>query len=251
MLSLPGVEGGTFDSGVIRQTVSRAAVGRTSTKAITDECAKTYSDDYILTQLHTIIPTILEQVGNQLLAQQAAMILSPRRPRIICLDFPDVHYHGDPYKDLAELCSTTPRDDTTKCHRYCAAFVLVRAKPLIVAVTAVRSDESRVDAAERVLGRVVALLFDIECILADRGFYLGAAIRRFREVAPTIVPVIRRGKRLAEKLETTISYWSEYTMFKGSERELRFPLAVCVSYQQGKRGKQGPSRARVRGVRSV
>jgi IS4 transposase len=28
-------------------------------------------------------------------------------------------------------------------------------------------------------------------------------------------------------------------MYEGSERELRFPLAVCVSYQQGNRGKHG------------
>ena len=59
---------------------------------------------------------------------------------------------------------------------------------------------------------------------------IGRACQRLR---------IRRGKRLAAKLETTISYWSKYTMFKGSEREAEFPLAVCVSYQQGKRGKQG------------
>ena len=59
---------------------------------------------------------------------------------------------------------------------------------------------------------------------------IGRACQRLR---------IRRGKRLAAKLETTISYWSKYTMFKDSERELHFPLAVCVSYQQGKRRKQG------------
>ncbi len=44
---------------------------------------------------------------------------------------------------------------------------------------------------------------------------------------------------MAEKLETSISYWTEYAMYEGSERELRFPLAVCVSYRQGKRGKHG------------
>ena len=126
-----------------------------------------------------------------------------------------------------------------KCHRYCAAFVLAHSKPLIVAVTAVRGDESRADAAERVLGRVVALPFDIACILADRGFEVEAAIRSFQETAPTIVSVVRRGERLAKALKTNISYWSEYTMYEGSERELRFPLAVCVSYQQGKRGKNG------------
>lgn len=42
---------------------------------------------------------------------------------------------------------------------------------------------------------------------------------------------------MAEKLDTTVSYWTEYVMYEGSERELRFPLAVCVSYQQGNRGK--------------
>ena len=34
---------------------------------------------------------------------------------------------------------------------------------------------------------------------------------------------------MAKKLETSISYWTEYVMYEGSERELRFPLAVCVS----------------------
>jgi hypothetical protein len=44
---------------------------------------------------------------------------------------------------------------------------------------------------------------------------------------------------MAEKLNTTVSYWTEYVMYEGSERELRFPLAVCVSYQHGNRGKHG------------
>ncbi|WP_212750773.1 hypothetical protein [Haloterrigena sp. H1] len=44
---------------------------------------------------------------------------------------------------------------------------------------------------------------------------------------------------MAEKLDTSVSYWTEYVMYEGSERELRFPLAVCVSYQQGNRGKHG------------
>jgi len=44
---------------------------------------------------------------------------------------------------------------------------------------------------------------------------------------------------MAERLDTTVSYWTKYVMYKGSERELRFPLAVCVSYQQGNRDKHG------------
>jgi len=44
---------------------------------------------------------------------------------------------------------------------------------------------------------------------------------------------------MARKLDTTISCWEEYVMYEGSKRELRFPLAVCVSYQQGNRNKHG------------
>ena len=135
-------EGVAFDPRVIWRTVCRAAVRRKSINGVIDDTLQTYSDDYTLAQLHTIPATILEEIVNDLLAQQATMILGRCRPRIICLDFLDNYYHGSPDKKLAELCSTMPRDGTTKCHRYCAAFVLVRSKPLIVAVTAVHSDES-------------------------------------------------------------------------------------------------------------
>jgi len=237
-ISIPGVEGAVFDSGIIHDTLLHAAVEHDSISAITDSTRNTYSDDYTLTQLHTLDPREIEETANRLLAEQATMILGPL-PRIICLDFIDIHYHGCPYSDPAELCHTTPRDGTSQCHRYLAAFTLCPAKPLIVAVTAVRSDEPASDAVDRVIDRVTALPFEIQAILADRGFANAASIKRLQSTAPVILPVIRRGKQLAEKLETTVSYWTEYAMYAGSEREVRFPLAVCVSYQQGKRGKHG------------
>lgn len=71
-LPLPGVEGCSFDSGVIWQTVEQAAVDQKSIKAATDSIRRTYSDDYTLAQLHTIPAAELETVVNDLLAQQAA-----------------------------------------------------------------------------------------------------------------------------------------------------------------------------------
>jgi hypothetical protein len=237
-IPIPGVEAAVFDSGIIRQTLLHAAVGQKSVKAVTDSTRNTYSDDYTLTQLHTVPTAELEQIVHELFVQQAAMILGPG-PRIICLDFVDIHYHGSPHSDAGALCHTTPRDGTSQCHRYLAGFVLCRAKPLIVAVTPVRGDEPTSDAVERLLDHVAALPVEVACLLCDRGFYDGASIDRLRTVAPVALPIIRRGKQMAEKLETSISYWTEYAMYKGSERELRFPLAVCVSYRQGKRGKHG------------
>jgi len=180
----------------------------------------------------------LELLVNSLFVQQAAMILGPG-PRIICLDFVDIHYHGCPHAEKGELCHTKPRDGTSKCHRYLAGFVLCRAKPLVVAVTPVRGDESTSDVVERLLDHIVALPFEVAGLLADRGFYNGASIERLSAVAPVALPIIRRGKQMARKLDTTISCWEEYVMYEGSKRELRFPLAVCVSYQQGNRNKHG------------
>ncbi len=229
-IPIPGVEGCGFDCGIIRQTLLQAAVDQKSIKPVTDTTRGTYSDDYTLAQLQTVPPDELEAVVNDLFVQQAAMILGPG-PRIICLDFVDIHYHGCPHAEVGELCHTKPRDGTSQCHRYLAGFVLCRVKPLVVAVTPVRSDEPKIDAVERLLYRVAALPFDVVGLLADRGFYDGESIERLDAVAPVALPIIRRGKQMAGKLDTTVSYWTEYVMYEGSERELRFPFAVCVSYQ--------------------
>ncbi|MFC4987855.1 hypothetical protein [Saliphagus infecundisoli] len=70
------------------------------------------------------------------------------------------------------------------------------------------------------LDHVAALPFDVAGVLADRGFYDGTSIERLDAAAPVALPIIRRGKRMAEKLDTTVSYWTEYVMYEGSEREL-------------------------------
>ena len=44
---------------------------------------------------------------------------------------------------------------------------------------------------------------------------------------------------MQEKLDVHKSYMTTYRMYKGRERELCFPLAVSVSYQNGDRGKHG------------
>lgn len=63
---IPGVEGCGFDSGVIRETLFQAAGDQKLIKAITDTTQRTYSDDYTLTQLHTIPPDELEAIVNDL-----------------------------------------------------------------------------------------------------------------------------------------------------------------------------------------
>jgi len=132
-----------------------------------------------------------------------------------------------------------PKDGTTTCHRYCTAYVVSNGKPVTLAMTYVRSDEDEADAVERVLARVENYPFRIDLLLADSGFYNERVIRRARDIAPTVVHVPKKGERMKDKLETHKSYMTTYRMYKDSEPELRFPLAVAVSYQNGDRGKHG------------
>jgi len=107
-------------------------------------------------------------------------ILDPDRSRIVIIDFVDNPYHGSYLTHPREVCSMKPRDGTTNCHRYCTAFVLDTKKPLTLAITPVVSDEDAADAVGRVLDRVEQLPFEVDAILADRGYYQERVIRRAR-----------------------------------------------------------------------
>jgi len=132
-----------------------------------------------------------------------------------------------------------PKDGTTTCHRYCTAYVVSNGKPVTLAMTYVRNDETEADAVERVLARAKNSPFEINLLLADSGFFNERVIRRARDIAATVVHVPKKGERMKDKLDTHKSYMTTYRMYKDCERELRFPLAVAVSYQNGDRGKHG------------
>jgi len=238
-LPLPGIEGSPLDSGDIWPVVTMASVNQTSVWEVTSQTDDTPCDDTVMTWLHTLQRGWLEFSANLLFRHLALTILDPDRSRIVSIDFVDNPYHGQPDEDDGELCSSSPTDGTTTCHRYCTAYVVSNGKPVTLALTYVRSDEQEADAVERVLDRVGAYPFEIDLLLADRGFYNGRVIRCGRELATIVIPVQRKGERMKEKLETHCSYMTTYRMFKDSERELRFPLAVSVSYHNGDRGKHG------------
>jgi len=189
--------------------------------------------------LHTLQRDHLELAANILFRHLAMTILDPDRSRIVSIDLVDSPYHGSPDEDSGELCKTTPTDDTTTCHRYCSAYVVSNGKPVTLALTYVRSDEKEADAVERILDHIGACLFEIDLLLADRGFYNERVIRRARDLATTVIPVRKKDERVKDKLATHRSYMTTYRMYKDSERELCFPLAVSVSYQNRDRGKHG------------
>ena len=61
---------------------------------------------------------------------------------------------------------------------------------MTLAMTYVRSDESEADAVERIPDRIGVYLFEIDLLLADRGFYNERLLRRSRDIAATVVRLI-------------------------------------------------------------
>lgn len=93
----------------------------------------------------------LEATLNRLLRELALLCLDSARPRPVAIDYMDNSYHGEEYEDPGELCSMKARDGTTTFHRYCTASVISASKPLSIAFTEVRGDESRCPTIDRVL----------------------------------------------------------------------------------------------------
>ncbi len=238
-LPLPGIEGSPLDPGEIWGAVTLAAVNQTSVWETCKDNDNAPCDDTVMDWLNTLNREWLERIANDLLKEMAMTILDPDRSRIVSIDFVDNPYHGTYADESSELCRMAAKDGTTTCHRYCSAYLVSNWKPVTLAMTYVRSDESEADAVERVLDRIETYPFEIDLLLADRGFYNERILRRSRDIAATVVPAQKKGKRMKKKLDTHCSYMTTYRMYKDCKRELEFPLAVAVSYQAGDCGKNG------------
>jgi len=238
LVPMEGIEGSGLDSEEIMEVVLRAAVGTTSVNGVTTNTEDTPNRETVMDWLHTLEKEPMLDAVNDILALVALTVLDRDGSRTVCIDFMDNPFHGNP-ADEDEFRRMNARDGTTKCHRYCTAFVLAQGKPLTLAVEPVDGDDSKADAVERVLARVETYPFEITQILMDRDAFVGELIGILRKTAPPVFPV-RTGKdSLRKKLSVNASHMTEETICEGNEHEQTYPLAVNVTYQNGDRGKSG------------
>jgi len=238
LIPMEGIEGSRLDSEEIIEVVLRAAVDTTSVNGVTTNTEDTPNRKTVMDWLHTLEKEPMLNAVNDLLALTAMTVLDRGGSRTICLDFMDNPFHGHP-DDENEFRRMQARDGTTKCHRYCTAFVIAQGKPLTLAVEPVDGEDSKADAVERVLARVETYPFEIDQILMDRDAYVGKLIGILRETAPPVFPVKTGKDSLRRKLSATASHMTEETICEGKKYEQTYPLAVNITYQNGDRGKSG------------
>ena len=241
LVPMDGIEGSGLDPEEIMEVVLRAAVGTTSVNGVTTKTSDTPNRKTVMDWLHTLEKPAMLDAVNDILALVAMTVLDPPRSRTVCIDFMDNPFHGYP-EDEDEFRRMKARDGTTKCHRYCTAFVIARGKPLTLAIEPVAGEDSKADAVERVLARVETYPFETERILIDRAAFAGELIGVLRETAPPVFPVKTGKDSLQRKLSVNASYMTEETICEGKEHEQTYPLAVNVTYQNGDRGKSGVKR---------
>ena len=238
LIPMEGIEGSNLDSDQIMEVALRAAVDQTSVNGVTTNTENTPNRETVMDWLHTLEKEPMLDAVNDILALVGMTVLDRDRSRTICIDFMDNPFHGFP-EDENEFRRMQARDGTTKCHRYCTAFVIAQGKPLTLAVEPVDGEDSKADAVERVLARVETYPFEIERILMDRDAFVGELIGVLRQTAPPVFPV-RTGKdSLRKKLSVSASQMTEETICEGEEHEQTYPLAVNVTYENGDRGKSG------------
>jgi len=238
LIPMEGIEGSGLDSEEIMEVVLRAAVDTTSVNGVTTNTEDTPNREPVMDWLHTLEREPMLDAVNDILALVAMTVLDRGGSRTICLDFMDNPFHGYP-DDEDEFRRMEARDGTTKCHRYCTAFVIAQGKPLTLSVEPVDGEDSKADAVERVLARVETYPFETDQILMDRDAFVGELIGVLRETAPPVFPVITRKDSLRKKLSKAASHMTEETICEGKEHEQTYPLAVNVTYQNGDRGKSG------------
>jgi hypothetical protein len=241
LIPMEGIEGSGLDPEGIMEVVLRAAVGTTSINGVTTKTTDTPNRKTVMDWLHTIEKHAMLDAVNDILALVAMTVLDRGGSRTVCIDFMDNPFHGYP-EDEDEFRRMKARDGTTKCHRYCTAFVIARGKPLTLAIEPVAGEDSKADAVERVLARVETYPFETERILIDRAAFAGELIGVLRETAPPVFPVKTGKDSLREKLSVNASYMTEETICEGKEHEQTYPLAVNVTYHNGDRGKHGVKR---------
>lgn len=184
----------------------------------------------------------LEDTLNQMLVDR----LPPRldyRPRQVAIDFTLIPYHGEPAREEEEIRRSRAKSGTTHFHCYATAYIIYKNKRVTVALTMVRADDETLTVLQRLLSRLKVLHIRCKRLYLDRGFYSVQVIRFLQTCSfVSVMPVIRRGKRMKALLKVNQSYRTEYTMTSPKHGSVTFPVWVVCRYLKGRRGKHGIER---------
>jgi hypothetical protein len=196
------------------------------------------SEETIRQALYAGLPEFaeLQRQLNRALAGRLPRALRRRRQRL-AIDLTLIPYHGEPFRDPAEVYRGPAKDGTSHFHAYATAYVVLKGQRFTVALTAVAKGEPLKEVVRRLLKQARSVGVRPRLLLLDRGFY-GVDVIRYLQAAryPFLMPVVIRGRKADDPRGpggTRVfavmkrSGWFVYTVKGGTKRTAR--VAICVS----------------------
>jgi hypothetical protein len=215
-----------------------AAAGVTSIHAACGRLDGLPAEETIRKALYASLPEFaeLQRQLNRALAGRLPRALR-RRPQRLAIDLTLIPYHGEPFRDPAEVYRSLAKDGTSHFHAYATAYVVLRGQRFTVALTAVAKGESLKEVLRRLLKQARSVGIRPRLLLLDRGFYSVDVIRYLQAARyPFLMPAVIRGRKADDPRGPSgtrtfavmkRSGWFKYTMRGGAKRAAT--VSICVS----------------------
>ena len=190
----------------------------------------------------------LQRRLNAALAGHLPKTLRRHRQRL-AIDLTLIPYHGQPFRDPAEVYRSQAKDGTSHFHAYATAYVVRKGQRYTVALTGVTKGESLKEVVQRLLRQAACVGVRPRLLLLDRGFYSVAVVRYLQAARyPFQMPVVCHGRSPKQRGGPTGSYvfrtwktsgWSEYTLTDAKKRTATVSVCVKCRNYRGERKRHG------------
>jgi Transposase DDE domain len=225
-----------------------AAARLTSLAAACARLRNAPGDDAVRNALIRQLPDIhvLERRLQAALTDHLPRAVRRCRRWIVALDLVLIPYHGQPFRDTAEVYRGQPKSGTTHFHAYATAYLCLRGRRFTLALMVVRHKTPMRDVVRELCRRVTAAGVTPRLLLLDRGFDSAGVIRYLQHARrPFIVPKAVHGrapaagrplKGLRLIRATAATGWTRYTWQPKGERRVTVDLCVVRRRRRDRRG---------------
>ena len=215
-----------------------AAADLTSIHAACQRLDGLPAEETIRQVLYAALPEFaaLQRQLNNALAGRLPNPLRRRRQRL-ALDLTLIPYHGEPFRDEAEVYRSRAKDGTSHFHAYASAYVVLRGQRYTVALMAVTKGQPLEDVVQGLLRQTRVVGVRPRLLLLDRGFYGVDVIRSLQAARyPFLMPAVVRGRKAGHPRGPSgtrvfalmkRSGWFAYRLTGGTKRTAR--VAICVA----------------------
>ena len=161
-----------------------------------------------------------------------------KTPLHCAIDITEINYYGDRADESVR--GGKAQKGTTKFHCYATLYVIKKNRRYTLAITLMDKDEKVLDVLKRLLAEADDIGLKIKRLLLDRGFDNNGVIQYLQSLDfPCVVPLVRRGQKVRDLLNTKQSYETEFSRNSDKYGEVKFKVYVACKYSKGRYGKQG------------